>query len=356
MRIVLTGGGTGGSVAPLLAIVEEIRSHQSNVEFLFVGTQDGYPEKSMVQPYDIHFKSILSGKFRRYWSFLNVLAPILVIIGFFQALVLLFSFRPKAVISAGGYVGVPCIWAAWVIGAKVLIHQPDAQPGLAAMMTQMFATKITVGYEDTLKFFPSGKAVWTGNPVSRTIVQARRNELRLRFGLAEDIPIVFVVGGGTGAKRLNELISEISHDMISQSYLFLITGKGKEISAQKGRRYYEFSHLSQKEMGEALSAADVVVSRAGANAIAEIAALGKASILVPLPRSPQEKNADMFQKRNAAIVFQQDILSSQGLLEAVRTLLADTKRRKSLEENMLQCIKRDAAVRIARIAASLSST
>src|SRR3989339_1447610 len=164
MRILFSGGGTLGSVTPLIAIAQEIRKRQPQAEFLWLGTRNG-PEISIVSRYGMPFEKIFSGKLRRYFSWHNFLDPFLILLGFFQALSTIIKFKPSAVMTAGGYVAVPVVWAAWLMRRPVTIHQEDVRPSITNKLTARFAGTITVTFQKSLADFPKGKTSWIGNPV-----------------------------------------------------------------------------------------------------------------------------------------------------------------------------------------------
>ena len=198
INIVLTGGGTAGSVMPLLAIFEGFQRKNIPAEFIFIGTTNGV-EQQLIKPYNINFKSVPAGKLRRYWSFSNLTDTLNLAKGFFEARKILKNDKPNIVISAGGYVAVPVIWAAWSLKIPSLIHQQDLVKGLANKLTQKMAAKITVTFEKSLLDFPQNKTILTGNPVRPDILTGDREKALNIFRLKKDIPTLLVLGGGTGA-------------------------------------------------------------------------------------------------------------------------------------------------------------
>lgn len=356
MKIVLTGGGTAGSVTPLLAVVEEINKTSKEHSYTFIGTHAGQTERDLIRSYDIPYKGILSGKLRRYWSIFNILAPIFILIGYVQSLIYFIELRPQILFTAGGYVGVPCVWAAWSLGIKVVIHQPDIQPGLASIMTQMFATKISVGYQETERFFPKNKVVWLGNPVRPSLLKSSKDEARKFFSFTEDIPVVLVIGGGTGSKDLNDLVFKTAKEIQKNAYVILVSGKGKSVNIPLEKRFRIYEFLTDDEIRHAIHVSDVVISRAGVGAISEFSLLKKACIFIPLPQSPQEKNVEMFSDRNAAIVQHQKSLNSQKLVHVVTGLLNDVDKRKKLGSNLHSLFKDNAAQKMAQLILSIGNS
>ncbi|MFC1687847.1 glycosyltransferase [Patescibacteria group bacterium] len=356
MKIILTGGGTAGSVTPLLAVVEEINKISQGHSYTFIVTCNGQPEKELIRPYNIPFKRIISGKLRRYWSVLNILAPIFVIVGFIQSFIIFIQIRPQIVFNAGSYIGVPCVWAAWVLGIKVVILQPDIKPGLANVMTQMFASKIIVGFKETEKFFPKNKVIWLGNPVRPSLLDSVKEEAKKIFNLSKNIPVVLVLGGGTGSNNINELMISATREIQKSAYVIMVSGKGKSIESPKNDRIRMYDFLKNSEVGHALQVADVVVSRAGIGAISEFSLMKKACILIPLPHSPQERNAEMLSEKNAAISYQEKTLNAQKLAHVVIGLINNEHRRIELGNNIRSLCRADAAQRIAQLIISIGNS
>ena len=221
MKIILTGGGTMGSVTPLLGVAEEIKKCAPDVEFLWIGTKNG-PEKKVVDSYNINFKTIPAGKFRRYFSLRNFSDPFSILAGFFKSLWLIFKFKPQMILSAGGFVAVPVIWAGWILKVPSLVHQEDLRPGLANKLTARFAKIITVAFSDSLKYFP--RAIVTGNPIRAEIFSGSREATEKSFNLEKDLPTLFVLGGGTGALELNKIVVAAVPELVKFCQVIHMTG------------------------------------------------------------------------------------------------------------------------------------
>ncbi|MFA6215893.1 MAG: glycosyltransferase, partial [Patescibacteria group bacterium] len=206
MKILFSGGGTIGSVSPLIAVYEEIKKQHPGAEFLWLATSDG-PEDKLIGSYQIPLKKIFAGKFRRYFSWQNFFDPILIIFGFFQSLLIILKFKPQAVISAGGFVAVPVTWAAWLCRRPVLILQQDIRPGLANKLMARFASIIAVAFPKSLADFPGPKTVLTGNPVRPEILAGSREAGYKFFNFSPQLPTVLILGGGTGALSINRLVA-----------------------------------------------------------------------------------------------------------------------------------------------------
>lgn len=349
-KILLTGGGTGGSVAPLLAIADNLnpqRDEAGGVSFLWIGTKNGV-EREMVEKEKIKFMAIAAGKLRRYFSWQNFVDLFLILIGFFQSLFLISKWKPNIIITAGSFVSVPVVWAGWILRVPILVHQQDVQPGLANKLMAPFARVITVAFEKSLIDYGE-KAIWTGNPVRKnfqsTINKTRNNKF---FKLKKDLPIIFVVGGGTGAKAINDLVEGSLNELTRICQIIHATGKSKG-SAVKRENYYAFEFLNFEQMSEAYSLADVVVSRCGMGALTELSFLSKPSILVPMPDSHQEENAKVFSENNAAIVLNQKKLTPQMFFDEIKKIINNKETKKMLSENIDNVMKKEANEAIVKI-------
>jgi len=358
MKILLTGGGTAGSVIPLLAIATELKKQKPETEFIFIGTKKGEPEKKILENYDIPLKSIYSGKFRRYFDLRNITDIFLIIAGFFQALQLILKYKPDVILGAGGYVQLPVIWAAWVLRKKILIHQQDVRPSLANVLTYNFANRITVTFEKSLARFPASKTVWTGNPVRPEILEGNKDRGYYLFNLKKGKQTILIVGGGTGAWSLNKIVYEALPQLLSFCQIIHSTGRGKGLDIKTwfpkadeklqnllSENYHQFEFIKE-EMKDALAVADLVITRAGLAALTELSILGKPLIIIPLPESHQEENADYFEEKNAAAVIHQANLSPSILVNKIKYLSDNQDLSTKLSENIKKMIKQEAAENI----------
>jgi len=358
-KILLTGGGTGGSVMPLLAIIDEIRNLKfeiSEINFLWLGTRKG-PERQMVEKANIQFRAIANGKLRRYFSGWNFIDPFLIKIGFWQALFIMLKWRSDLVISAGSFVGVPVVWAAWVLRVPVLIHQQDIRPGLANKLMAPFAKAITVTFEKSLSDYGQ-KAVWTGNPVRKEIrnfLPAQTGKLEIRetkkkLSLKNGMPVVLIIGGGTGALAINGLVEQSANELVKFCQVILVAGKDRSTKFQiPNSKFQIFEFLNAQQMAQAYTVADIVVSRCGMGTLTELSYLGKPAILIPIPDSHQEDNAKVFYQLKAAIVLDQNELTPENFVSNIKKLVYDSQLRNKLRNNIKQIIKPGANKEIAEI-------
>jgi UDP-N-acetylglucosamine--N-acetylmuramyl-(pentapeptide) pyrophosphoryl-undecaprenol N-acetylglucosamine transferase len=348
MKILLAGGGSGGPVSPLLAVQSYIKAQHPSAKFLFVGTSGG-PERAMVSIHDpsIQFKTVPAGKVRRYFSWSNFAAPFQVLAGILKSLYVLAKFKPDVVLGAGGYVSVPVGIAAWILKRKLVIHQQDVEPTMSNQILAPLASKITVSLAASAKDF-SREVVVTGNPFRPEILTAKPN----RLALSNALPLVLVTGGGTGAAALNQVVAASLPELAKFCCVVHVTGRGK-LGAPAHENYASREFV--ENMPSLLAAADIVVSRAGMATITELGALGKASIVVPMPGSHQEANALALDHAHAAIVLHQAGLTPQLFTSAVKNLLDNSNLRGELSKNILKITPRDSTAAVSQVILSLCS-
>ncbi|MBI2411290.1 MAG: UDP-N-acetylglucosamine--N-acetylmuramyl-(pentapeptide) pyrophosphoryl-undecaprenol N-acetylglucosamine transferase [Candidatus Kerfeldbacteria bacterium] len=319
MKILFAGGGTLGSVSPLLALVPQLRKR--GAQMTFVGTRRG-PERLFVEKEGLRFVWITAPKFRRYFSWRYLFVPAELLLSLCQSLWLLLRVRPNIIVSAGGFVSVPIIWVGWLLRIPSVIHQQDIQVTLSNKLVQPVVKKITVAFEDSLKYFPHRKTEWIGNPVRDLTPTTDSIHLDAKF------PTVLIFGGGTGATAINELVSEQLCDFANVIH---VTGSGRigKMQPIHHPRYHGYELLGE-EMKEALHKADIVVARAGLGTISELAALGKPAIIIPIPGTHQEQNAAMLQQHHATIIINQQTMTTHAFNAAIHELLQDSHRQKEL--------------------------
>ncbi len=375
-KILLTGGGTGGSVTPLLAIHEDLTSQpplliftpssdsgrrgeeEVRYEFLWLGTKDG-PEKEMVEQVGIKFKAISGGKWRRYFSLHNFADIFKIKLGFWQSFFIILKWRPDLVISAGSFVSVPVIWSAWLFKAPIIIHQQDVKAGLANKLMAPLANVVTVTFEQSLKNYGK-KAVWTGNPIRQSLKTKNQKPKTKNFiNLNSDLPIVLVLGGGTGALAINQLVEQSLDELTKFCQVILVSCKNKggkggstsnlevEPPIKPPINFRSFEFLNTEQMAEALNLADIVVTRAGMSFLTELSYLGKPAIIIPLPDSHQEDNARIF--KNAAIVLKQGNLNSRDFVDEIKKLIQDKNSQKKLSENIGNIMRQKANQQIVTV-------
>ncbi len=350
IKVILSGGGTGGPVGPLLAIAEEIKKIKPETNFLFIGTKRGVPEKAMIKPFPyIKYQSISSGKLRRYFSLHNLTDLFLILKGFVQSFFVILRFKPKAVLSAGSFVSVPLAWAAWMLRIPVFIHQQDIRPGLANKLMAKISKKITISFKKSFKNFPSNKTVLTGNPVSPKILTGDREKAIKRFKLKSGCPCLLVMGGGTGALEINQAIEKIIPDLVKFCQIVHLTGLQKKSREYIHSQYHQVEFLSQENLADIYMRADLVISRAGLGSLTELSILKKPAIIIPIPGSHQELNANYFAEQKAIVLLEGEKINSQKLLNKIKELILDDKQRALLSLNISKLTSIDASKVIAKI-------
>ena len=334
IKILFSGGGTGGSVTPLLAIFDSL--DREKYSFWWIGTRGG-PEKKMVKNKGIKYRYINSGKLRRYFSWKNFTDPMFIFFGFLESFYFLLFRRQDLIVTAGSFVSVPLAWAARILRIPVLVHQQDIRPGLANKLMAKSASVVTCVFEKSLRDYGK-KAVWTGNPVRETL-KAEKNHGYFDFnGL---VPTVLVIGGGTGASNLNKLIYGAVDSLGSKVQIIHVAGKGKIKKQIDNNNYRQFEFLEEKDLAHAYAISDLVISRCGIGVLTELSFLGKASILIPMPNSHQEQNAKVFREQNAAVVLDEKKLDKYSLIISIEELLSDESKRNILSDNIEKVMKKN---------------
>jgi len=361
MRIVLTGGGTGGHIFPIVAVARKIRElvpESEDLEFLFLGP-DGELEKEVMEKELIPARKILSGRLRRYFSFRYISDTFKIPVGVIQSLWQLFVFMPDVVFSKGGYAGVPVVLAAWLYKIPVIVHESDITPGLANQLAGKIARVVAVSFSGASNFFNPTKVVVTGSPLRQELSEGSLDEARKIFNLEEGKKTILVMGGSQGARSINEALIRILPQIVSRYQVIHLTGKleFENIVHEAGRLGIKAGHGSYhphpflgEEMKHALAAADLVISRAGANAISEIAANAKPSIIIPIKYSAnnhQEFNATELLEAGAAVVLSQDNLGENIFLEKIKEAVENSELRCELSERIKKFHDPNAAQKIA---------
>lgn len=349
MKLLLTGGGTLGSVSPIIAVIQKLQAQSSRIEILWIGTKKG-PEKNLVAHYNFKYKHISAGKLRRYVSFHNLTDSIKILLGFLKSCWLIYKFKPYVIIGAGGFVQVPVIYAAGMFfkKTKIIIHQQDIKAGLANKLCTKFADKITVSIQKSLSDFPQDKTVLTGNPYRKEILIGDIDQALKLFHLTQNLPTVLILGGGIGALALNRLVIKSLNKLTEFCQIIHVTGKNKSIDSNSigidhlvNVHYHSYKFLTD-ELKHGYAVADLVISRAGFSTLTELSVLAKPAILIPMPDSHQEQNAKFFAKQKAAIVLRQKTLIPERFVKTVKNLLLNRELRFELSNNISKIMPADA--------------
>jgi UDP-N-acetylglucosamine--N-acetylmuramyl-(pentapeptide) pyrophosphoryl-undecaprenol N-acetylglucosamine transferase len=374
MRIVLTGGVTGGHFYPLIAVAEQLNeiSKQNRLlrpELYFMST-DSYNEGLLYQQ-NITFVKITSGKIRRHKTIGNLILNFFdlgkIAFGAITTVWKMFRIYPDVVFSKGGYASFPAVFAARILAIPVVIHESDSRPGLVNKWAGKFARKIAISYPEAVKYFPKERTAYTGNPIRKEIEEPLPTGGHELLGLKGGLPTIFVIGGSQGAKYINEVIMDALPDLVEHYEIIHQTGKNNLKIIEETRnvvlmnnknksRYLAVDYLDVLKLRAASSAADLVISRAGST-IFEIASWGKPSIIIPIPETvshDQRSNAYAYARSGAAVVIEEKNLTRGVLLSEIERITKSDEVKKKMHYAALSFSRRDAAMLIAREVLSIS--
>lgn len=317
-KIILTGGGTAGHVTPNLALLPSLRKEEFEIHY--IGSYNGI-ERRLIEDAGIPYDGISSGKLRRYFDIKNFSDPLRVLKGYGQAKRLMKQYRPDIVFSKGGFVSVPVVLAAKHYKIPVIIHESDMTPGLANKICIPAAKKVCCNFPETLNYLPKDKAVLSGSPIREELLTGDRLSGLQYAGLSANRPVILVIGGSLGSVTVNHAVRSILPKLLSQFQVIHICGKGNLDESLIGTSDYVQYEYVDKPLRHLFAAADLIISRAGANSICEILALRKPNILIPLSaaasRGDQILNANSFAKQGFSTVLEEEVLTSDTLYQAV---------------------------------------
>ncbi len=323
-KIVLTGGGTAGHVTPNIALLPSLR--EAGYEIAYMGSYDGI-EKRLISDFDIPYTGIATGKLRRYLDPKNLSDPFRVLKGFAEARKYLKEFKPDVVFSKGGFVSVPVVRAAASLKIPCIIHESDMTPGLANKLCIPVATKICCNFPETMENLSKEKAVLTGSPIRKELTQGNRIAGLDMCGFSANTPVIMVIGGSQGAANVNKAVRDALPKLLEDFQIVHLCGKDKMDNLLLNTPGYKQFEYVKAELKDLFAMADLVISRAGANAICELLALKKPNILIPLPgrqsRGDQLLNAKSFESQGFSIVINEDDLTTSLLVDEVHELYAN---------------------------------
>ena len=323
-KIVLTGGGTAGHVTPNLALLPALR--EAGFDVSYIGSYQGI-EKQLIEDAKVPYYGIASGKLRRYVDVKNLTDPFRVAKGYVQARKILKEIRPDVLFSKGGFVSVPVVRAAAACHIPVLIHESDMTPGLANKLAFPAASKVCCNFPETVKYLPAGKGVLTGTPIRAELLSGDAGRARAFTGLTGPEPVLMIIGGSQGSVAVNTAIRSILPRLLTRFQVLHLCGKGNLDESLAGTKGYVQYEYIKEELPDLFALSDIVVSRAGANAICELLALRKPALLIPLPlsasRGDQILNARSLEKRGLCNVLMQEDMNAETLAQAIRDTWAD---------------------------------
>ncbi len=339
-KIILTGGGTAGHVTPNMALIPKLQ--ELDYEIVYMGSYDGI-EKKLMEDFDIPYYGIATGKFRRYFDPKNFSDPFRVIKGMAEARKYLKEIKPDVLFSKGGFVSVPVVRAAYSLGIPCIIHESDMTPGLANKLCIPVAKKVCCNFPETFSFLPANKAVLTGSPIRQELTTGSKEAAYQLCGFDSSKPVIMVVGGSLGSAAVNQAVRDVLPELLKDFQVVHLCGKEKVDNLLLTTPGYKQFEYIKSEMKDIFAMADIVISRAGANAISELLALRKPNILIPLPstssRGDQILNAKSFESQCFSIVIDEDDLTSKVLLEKIQELYCN---RQTYIDAMSKSKQRDA--------------
>jgi UDP-N-acetylglucosamine--N-acetylmuramyl-(pentapeptide) pyrophosphoryl-undecaprenol N-acetylglucosamine transferase len=358
-RYLFAGGGTGGHIYPAIAIAQKIRELQPNSEIIFIGTKDKI-ESRVVPKLGFEFKPITISGFSRKLTIKNILFPFKLIAGMFQSLIINFKFKPQVAIGTGAYVSGPAIWGATFMGAKAVLLEQNSFPGITNRLLEKRVRKIFLSFEESKKHFrDSSKLVVSGNPIRIDIVISNKDEAKEHFGLDRTKKTLVVIGGSLGAKSINDAIKNNLNELLSL---------GINILWQTGEYYFNsYSSLENEnvkivkyidDVALAYSAADLLMARAGATTIAEVAQIGLPVLFIPSPNvaaNHQYKNAKVLKDAKAAELIEDSNINSE-LVKSIKNLINNDSKLKTLKTNIKTFAKPNAIRIISNEIIKMAST
>ena len=320
-KIVMTGGGTAGHVTPNIALMPRLR--ELGYEIDYIGSHTGI-EKELIEAQQIPYFGISSGKLRRYFDLKNLSDPFKVLKGYSESKRLLKRLKPDIVFSKGGFVSVPVVLAAKKCGIPAIIHESDMTPGLANRIAMRGAAKICCNFPETLEYLPKEKAILSGSPIRQELLTGEAKKAFDFCGFTEKKPTILIIGGSLGSEFINTAVREIIGELLKDYNIIHLCGRGKlDESLSNLPGYAQFEFISD-ELNDFFALSDIVISRAGANAICELLALKKPNILIPLSqnasRGDQILNARSFEKQGFSIVLEEESVTADTLQSAIRHL------------------------------------
>ena len=358
MRILFTGGGTGGHIFPIIAIKE---TFSGDDDFYYLGPNSFAKENLTRQRIKTRF--ILTGKLRRYFNLQAPIDLIKILFGIIQSFWHLSFIMPDVIFSKGGYGSFPVVFVGWIYRIPIILHESDSAPGLANRILAKFAKKIILSFAGSKVYFPKHqeKLVLIGNPIREELTQGDKNQGKELFKITSNKPVILIIGGSQGAQKINETVLSILTRLLEVAEIIHISGErnAKDVAqeSEKILKYYEglkyyyhlYSFLPAEQLKHAYAVADLIVNRAGAGSIYEIAACGKPSIIIPLPNAAsdhQRKNAHDFAQTNGSIVLEQENLTPNIFLEQISKLLSDPNKLKEMGEEAKTFYKPNIAEKI----------
>ncbi len=336
-KIVLTGGGTAGHVTPNIALLPHLK--EAGFEISYMGSYEGI-EKRLIGDFNIPYYGIATGKLRRYFSLKNFTDPFNVLKGFAEAKDILKKIKPDVIFSKGGFVSVPVVRAAASLGIPCIIHESDMTPGLANKLCIPAAKKVCCNFPETYNLLPPEKAVLTGSPIREELATGSKDAGLSLCGFHNMKPVILIIGGSLGATNINYYVRKALPQLLERYQVIHLCGKDKVDNLLLDTPGYKQFEYVKEDLKDLFATADIVVSRAGANAICELLALKKPNLLIPLPanasRGDQILNANSFLSQGFSMVLPEEDLEEASLVKAIDALYENrASYRHTMEESAL---------------------
>lgn len=372
MKVILCGGGSGGHFYPLIAIAESLRELirekkllQAKIYYLAPSPYNA----GILFDHEIEFVKIRAGKIRRYFSIQNIIDAFKAGFGFIEALFKVYSIYPDIIISKGGFMSLPVVFAGKILGIPVLIHESDSVPGRANLFASKFAKKIAVSFPEAIEYFDKEKTAFTGNPIRHEIIVPLKEGAYEYLGLDESSPVIFIMGGSLGAKKINDTILSALPSLLKKYQVIHQTGAQNYVETKQtseiilgdsalASRYHPFDYMNSLALRMAAGVSSVIISRGGST-IFEIAVWGIPSIIIPITDSNgdhQRKNSYNYARSGGAIVIEENNLTPEILSAEIENILTYPERIERMKKGALSFGKTDAAHKIALAAIETALT
>ncbi len=375
MNIVLTGGGTGGHTVVGIAVADALREYfsktgkENGFNLLYVGNVNG-SENSYCQKKEINFKSVPTGKLRRYFSFHNFIDFFKIIFGIVKAFFILLRFKPNVIFSGGGYVSIPVVIAGFLLRIPIVIHEQTVNVGLANKIASVFAKKVCLSFERAGKFFPQKKIIHTGQPIRKELFNGSKQNLQKKIPFDETLPIIYITGGAQGSHKINMVIKSILPEILKNSNVIHQCGKHpshndfeemkrlkNELPENLSKRYFAYDFIYD-ELPDILNSCDLLIGRSGAGTVNEVIALKIPSIFVPLAiatKNEQYENAKIISDIGSAKIIEEKKLNGQTLLSSINELITDAHKLENMKHNLEKLTGSNADKKIVDVILSLST-
>lgn len=379
MRIVVTGGGSGGHVSPAIAVIGKLKEKKPEVKLLYIGgklSMEGVRQPSIEQKVlpttDVSHVFIHAGKLQRRLSLSTMFLLLGIIPGFFESLYYLWKFKPDVLFSTGGYVAVPVVFAAWLLRTPIVIHEQTAAVGLANKISSFFAKKVAVSFLSSACEFPENKVIVTGNPIRSEVLKSAEYRQEQLSGLeVKELPTIYITTGSQGSLAINRVVKEALSELLKRAKIIHQCGENEryeyfeelmneveKLPAELEQRYKIIEYVDTKHISSVYGKADLVVARAGANTVCEIAVLGIPAVFIPIPwvtNNEQYKNARILVNSGSATIIPEDELTVEKLLVEIDGMLANLDHFKNRAREAVQLVPLDAADRLAEEILNLGS-